>query len=156
MQWRKAAWDCYLFIQLAAYRHWLDNTKPDICPRCDETAENVKHWIRCPANIQDRINIFGKTDVDLGALTEEPAKALAYANCQGYISSRSCNPVTRPNTTTNEINPSLGSRTINNNKSWGSIPYRKPACGSTKSIYVVINICRSPIWIGAGGQSTYI
>ena len=66
-------------LKLAAYRHRLDDTKSDICPRCEETAEDVKHWIRCPANIQDRLNIFGKTDVDLGALSEEPAKALAYA-----------------------------------------------------------------------------
>ena len=55
----------------------IDTTKSDICPRCEEDTEDVKHWLKCPANIQDRLKIFGKTDVGLGALTEFPAEALA-------------------------------------------------------------------------------
>jgi ribonuclease HI len=66
-------------LKLAAYRHRIDNTKSDICPRCQEDTEDVKHWLKCPANLQDRLNIFGRTDVGLGALTEFPAEALAYA-----------------------------------------------------------------------------
>jgi len=66
-------------LKLAAYRHRIDDTKSDICPRCQEAAEDVKHWLTCPANIQDRLKIFGRTDVELGAVTEFPAKALAYA-----------------------------------------------------------------------------
>ena len=66
-------------LKLAAYQHRIDSTKSDNCPRCQEAAEDIKHWLNCPANIQDRLKIFGRTDVELGALSEFPAKALAYA-----------------------------------------------------------------------------
>ena len=66
-------------LKLAAYQHRIDSSKSDICPRCQEAAEDVKHWLSCPANIQDRLQIFGRTDVGLGALSEFPAEALAYA-----------------------------------------------------------------------------
>ena len=66
-------------LKLAHYQNRIDNTKSDMCPRCGEEAETVTHWIKCPANIKDRIDIFGKASVDLGALTKHPAEALAYA-----------------------------------------------------------------------------
>ena len=38
--------------------------------KCDEAPQTVKHWLECPALIQNRMSTFGRHDiVDLGALS---------------------------------------------------------------------------------------
>jgi ribonuclease HI len=64
---------------LATYRHRIDDTKSPICSNCDEEDETVIHWLKCPATILKRIGIFGKHNISLGTLTQEPLKVLAFA-----------------------------------------------------------------------------
>ena len=66
-------------LKLAHYRHRIDESKPESCPRCDEALETVTHWLQCPATIQQRMTAFGRASVSLGVLTEDPARALAFA-----------------------------------------------------------------------------
>ena len=65
--------------ELKAYQHRLDETKDEICPRCQLEAETVQHWLACPANIRKRQDIFGDDDVPLGMMTKNPGLILAYA-----------------------------------------------------------------------------
>ena len=65
---------------LAAYNHRIDNTKSPTCSKCEEEEdETISHWLKCPATIMKRISIFGKDNISLGTLTEEPTKVLAFA-----------------------------------------------------------------------------
>ena len=43
------------------------------------TAATVPHWIRCPATIRTREEIFGKSDLNLDILTTNPIEILAFA-----------------------------------------------------------------------------
>ena len=69
---------------LAAYQHRLDENKSALCKKCTDEDETTKHWLGCPATIQTRIQFFGDSDVDLGALTKYPIKALAFAKATLY------------------------------------------------------------------------
>ncbi len=66
-------------LELAHYKNRIDQTKSAICNRCELEEETVKHWISCPATRNLREKIFGKTDLDLGILTSDPEKSLAFA-----------------------------------------------------------------------------
>ena len=65
--------------ELKAYQHRLDETKDEMCPRCQLEAETVQHWLACPANIRKRQDIFGDDNVPLGMMTKDPGLILAYA-----------------------------------------------------------------------------
>ena len=64
---------------LAAYRHRIDDSKSAICSNCEEEDETVIHWLKCPATIMKRIAIFGKDNISLGTLTQDPLKVLTFA-----------------------------------------------------------------------------
>ena len=66
-------------LELAHYRNRIDQTKSANCSRCELEDETVKHWLSCPATRNLREKIFGKTDLDLGILTSDPEKSLAFA-----------------------------------------------------------------------------
>ena len=67
-------------LLLAAYRNRIDDSKSEVCPRCDEAPQTVEHWILdCPGTISERQRIFGRTDVGLEVLTKNPDKTLALA-----------------------------------------------------------------------------
>ena len=53
-------------LELSHYKNRIDPTKSATCPRCNEEEETVVHWIRCPATIRTREEIFGKSDSELG------------------------------------------------------------------------------------------
>ena len=67
--------------ELRAYQHRIDESKDETCPcpRCQLEAEDVQHWLACPATIMKRQSIFGDDDVPLGMMTQQPELVLAYA-----------------------------------------------------------------------------
>ena len=67
-------------LKLAHYRHRLDETKTDLCPNCEEQAQTVEHWIKCPALRQQRMDSFEKDSVGLGILSSNPTGVLTYAS----------------------------------------------------------------------------
>ena len=50
-----------------------------ICPRCEEEDETVRHWLGCPASMRIREEIFGKANLRLDVLSQQPRETLAYA-----------------------------------------------------------------------------
>lgn len=66
-------------LHLSHYKNRIDSTKSATCPRCGEEEETVPHWIRCPATIRTREEIFGKSDLNLDILTTNPIEILAFA-----------------------------------------------------------------------------
>ena len=67
-------------LKLAHYRHRINNTESETCPKCGDEPKTVEHWIAtCPALWQERLSHFGRMDVNLGALGSYPAEVLAYA-----------------------------------------------------------------------------
>ena len=58
--------------ELRAYQHRIDESKDETCPRCQLEAEDVQHWLACPATIMKRQSIFGDDDVPLGMMTQQP------------------------------------------------------------------------------------
>ena len=66
--------------QPAHYADRLDDTKSPLCQKCKEDQpETVRHWLECPATITKRMEHFGKDNVDLGILSTEPERSLAFA-----------------------------------------------------------------------------
>ncbi|KAL5263836.1 hypothetical protein ACHWQZ_G005044 [Mnemiopsis leidyi] len=65
--------------ELAAYRHRIDNSKDEKCPKCQFEAETQQHWISCPATILKRQRIFEDENLSLGVMTKQPELVLAYA-----------------------------------------------------------------------------
>ena len=66
-------------LHLAAYKHRINEEKPEICPRCNLEPETVKHWLECPATCMKRQAVFGDMNVPLWTLTKDPDKVLAFA-----------------------------------------------------------------------------
>ena len=66
-------------LGLAHYRNRLDESKSAVCPACQEEEETVRHWLKCPATIRTRVDIFGKADVSLDTLNKDPARTLTFA-----------------------------------------------------------------------------
>ena len=64
---------------LAHYANRIDEKASPICKRCNEEPETVGHWLKCPATIMERQQHFGKDDVDLGILSRDPERSLAFA-----------------------------------------------------------------------------
>ena len=65
--------------RLAHYANRLDENTSPLCQKCNEEPETVKHWLDCPATISKRMECFGRDNVDLGILSEEPERSLAFA-----------------------------------------------------------------------------
>ena len=66
-------------LELSHYKNRIDPSKSATCPRCNEEEETVAHWIRCPATIRTREEIFGKSDVNLDVISTNPTETLAFA-----------------------------------------------------------------------------
>ena len=66
-------------LNLAHYKNRLDDKTSPTCPACEEEEETVSHWLKCPATIRTRENIFGRADVSLDTLNKDPISTLAFA-----------------------------------------------------------------------------
>ena len=63
-------------MALAAYRHRINESKPALCPNCEEEDQDLVHWWRCPAMLARRIQWFGEEDggleAEMGTSHESP------------------------------------------------------------------------------------
>ena len=66
-------------LSLAHYKNRLDDKTSPTCPECEEEEETVSHWLKCPATIRTRENIFGRMDVSPDTLNKDPLSTLAFA-----------------------------------------------------------------------------
>ena len=73
-----------------SYQHRLNNEEDPTCPRCEESSknqclmrplclDNVEHWLECDATAEARMREFGRTDVGISILTEDPKGSVALA-----------------------------------------------------------------------------
>jgi len=68
-------------LKLAAYRLRIGKDTSDLCPHCQEAAEDTKHWLQdCPATSEIRMRIFGRCDPPLGTLSTNISGVLEYAS----------------------------------------------------------------------------
>ena len=66
--------------RLKSYSHRLSADADPSCPHCEETDEDVEHWLRsCPAHTSSRMEIFNDPAPPLSILAEQPRLALLYA-----------------------------------------------------------------------------
>ena len=56
-----------------------------MCNRCNEEPETVGHWLKCPAAIMERQQHFEKDDLDLGILSRDPERSLAFAEAKATL-----------------------------------------------------------------------
>ena len=67
-------------MALMEYRHMLDESVSELCPRCQESEHTLEHWLlKCPATLAAKVEIFGTGEIGLNILTKEPRKAIALA-----------------------------------------------------------------------------
>ena len=66
-------------LRLGHYANRIDPGKSAKCLHCDEEDETVQHWLACPATRRTRSRIFDSPEVDLGVLTRDIRRTLAYA-----------------------------------------------------------------------------
>ena len=67
-------------LDLRAHQNRYDNHVNPICQKCDaQVAEDVEHWLKCPAHEQLRLDIFGTRHVELSNLTRRPKESAALA-----------------------------------------------------------------------------
>jgi ribonuclease HI len=67
--------------RLAAYGSIVNPEADAICPRCQEEAQDLEHWLqRCPALEERRRNIFGCASPPLSVLSRHPSRVLTYAS----------------------------------------------------------------------------
>ena len=75
---------------LWTYKHRLNPAKDPSCQRCREAdidgrmlkpyaLDNIGHLLECPGTAAYRMNIFGRVNVDLSILTEDPRGSVALA-----------------------------------------------------------------------------
>ena len=65
--------------QLAHYANRIDEKTSPTCSKCEEEPETVGHWLKCPATVMKRQQHFGRDNVDLGILSRDPERSLAFA-----------------------------------------------------------------------------
>ena len=65
--------------QLAHYANRIDEKTSPTCRRCNKEPETVEHWLKCPATVMKRQQQFGRDNVDLGILSRDPERSLAFA-----------------------------------------------------------------------------
>ncbi len=63
-----------------AYKNLMDPSYDPTCKRCDEDKDTVEHWLECPGTLAATHDIFGKTDISLDIMTEDPAGLIALAS----------------------------------------------------------------------------
>ena len=79
------SWHC-----LAHFKNRSDDKTSAACPECkeeeeeeekeeEEEEETVSHWLKYPATIRTRENIFGRMDVSPDTLNKDPFSSLAFA-----------------------------------------------------------------------------
>jgi ribonuclease HI len=66
-------------LMLSHYKNRIDDKKSPICPDCEEEEETVRHWLKCPAKIRTREDVFGRADVNPDTMNKDPQRILAYA-----------------------------------------------------------------------------
>ena len=66
-------------LRLGHYKNRVDPTSSALCLHCKTDEETLEHWLSCPATRRLRLKTFDKPEVDLGILTKDPDRALAYA-----------------------------------------------------------------------------
>ncbi len=65
---------------LKAYAHLLDPTADPTCPLSEEELQTLEHWPQiCPNLDILRQHIFGSPSSQLGILTADPEKVMAFA-----------------------------------------------------------------------------
>ena len=65
---------------LRAYRHIIDLTTDQLCPKWVEDKQTVKHWFTsCLALSSTRLERFGSHDASLDQLSLQSAKSVALA-----------------------------------------------------------------------------
>ena len=69
------------YLGLRAYRHRIQGGDQDpTCNLCDEgLAQDLEHWVQCPALASLRRNLIGENYTGLDLLTKYPLEALALA-----------------------------------------------------------------------------
>ena len=66
--------------QLAHYANRIDEKTSPTCSKCKEEPETVGHWLKSPAaTVMKRQKHFGRDNVDLGILSRDPERSLAFA-----------------------------------------------------------------------------
>ena len=85
---------------LRDYKHLLNESVADTCPRCHAGAEDLEHWLHeCDAMMLKKMRTFGRTVLEENILTLEPGKSLELARASilrdkskplGSASSKSC------------------------------------------------------------------
>ena len=69
------------------YQHRLNDEEDPSCPRCKDTPglmqpyclDNVEHWLECDATAEARMRTFGRVNVGLEILTDDPRGSVALA-----------------------------------------------------------------------------
>ena len=67
------------YLGLAETRARFKKTTDPSCARCGAEVEDLEHWIECPGTMEARYRIFGRSDVGLAILTENPTGAVKLA-----------------------------------------------------------------------------
>ena len=66
-------------LMLSHYKNRIDDKKSPIYPDCAKEEETVRHWLKCPAKIRTREDVFGRADVNPDTMNKDPQPILAYA-----------------------------------------------------------------------------
>jgi len=67
-------------LGFSEYRARIKKTTDSSCPRCGAAVEDLVHWVEeCPGTMEARFRLFGRTDVGLAILTENPTGAVKLA-----------------------------------------------------------------------------
>ena len=66
-------------LGFAETRARFKKTTDPSCKRCDAAVDDLEHWIECPGTMEARFREFGRSDVGLAILTEDPKGAVKLA-----------------------------------------------------------------------------
>ena len=67
------------YLGFAEYRTRIKKTDDSSCARCGAAIEDLVHWMECPGTMEARFRLFGRSDVGLAILTENPTGAVKLA-----------------------------------------------------------------------------
>ena len=67
------------YLGFAEYRARIKKTTDSSCARCGAEIEDLVHWMECPGTMEARFRLFGRSDVGLAILTENPTGAVKLA-----------------------------------------------------------------------------
>ena len=66
-------------LGFAETRARFKKTTDPSCKRCSAAIDDLEHWIECPGTMEARFREFGRSDVGLAILTEDPKGAVKLA-----------------------------------------------------------------------------